>query len=429
MKKNGITLVSLVITVIVLIIIAGTVISLGLNTNGLLEKSNDAVEKWNDKVSETNTSINNMAHLLSLQMPETLKPGDTIKWEPSGHYTWDINLYSSNDSRLVTTNTSGVSGYSTDYVLATKQLYSGELAQNTADIKTSWNSGENLDLTIKTWKVLKVNREKGEIVIVPTKPTLPIAIVGATGYNNGVKLLNDACKALYGGNTLGIEVHNINIDEIESYMVNKPVSEIVAETVTSDPVAYGSTHAPYIINDFEIVNSQEEYVYCSNYPTIYAEEKFERISNSDGTTNEGKNLLELSQERTSFISRADEKVTKTDANSIIPKTVSGIRAIHTYYYISNADLTNALGSYASILLPNGVTTNYWVASRCAYLSDVFINYNIRYIGQGSIGGCPIYMSAGQSQGYAEGLFPIAYIDSGTIIATETAGVFDFSPSL
>ncbi|MBR6033879.1 MAG: hypothetical protein IKP28_03975 [Clostridia bacterium] len=53
-NNKGITLIALVITVIALLILAGTAISLSLGQDSLFEKTNSSVKKWNAKVENEN---------------------------------------------------------------------------------------------------------------------------------------------------------------------------------------------------------------------------------------------------------------------------------------------------------------------------------------------------------------------------------------
>ena len=57
-NKHGITLISLVITIIVLLILAGVSINVVFNQGGLFEKANNAVEKWNNKIAQEEELIN-----------------------------------------------------------------------------------------------------------------------------------------------------------------------------------------------------------------------------------------------------------------------------------------------------------------------------------------------------------------------------------
>lgn len=52
LKDNGITLVALVVTIIILLILAGVAINVALGDNGLFKKSKEAVNTW--KSAETN---------------------------------------------------------------------------------------------------------------------------------------------------------------------------------------------------------------------------------------------------------------------------------------------------------------------------------------------------------------------------------------
>ena len=47
-KESGITLVALVVTIIVLLILAGVAISLTIGKNGILTRAQDATEKWDE---------------------------------------------------------------------------------------------------------------------------------------------------------------------------------------------------------------------------------------------------------------------------------------------------------------------------------------------------------------------------------------------
>lgn len=56
-NQKGITLIALVITVIVLLILAGTAITIALNGSNIFEKSNTAVQRANEKAANQNANI------------------------------------------------------------------------------------------------------------------------------------------------------------------------------------------------------------------------------------------------------------------------------------------------------------------------------------------------------------------------------------
>ena len=56
--EKGITLVALVITVIVLLILAGTTITIAINGGDLFTKTSDTKDMWNNKVDEEENAVN-----------------------------------------------------------------------------------------------------------------------------------------------------------------------------------------------------------------------------------------------------------------------------------------------------------------------------------------------------------------------------------
>ena len=67
-NEKGVTLVALIITVIVLIILAGTTISLAINKGDLFSKTQDAVDKWNQSYVEEEAE--------HVRVNDTLKEGE-----------------------------------------------------------------------------------------------------------------------------------------------------------------------------------------------------------------------------------------------------------------------------------------------------------------------------------------------------------------
>ena len=89
-RQNGITLIALVITVIVLLILAGTAITLSINGGNLFSKTNEAATKWNTAVGKEENELNNYLEIL-----------DTYE---------DNSNYAPYDNPYIPTNFSHVSG-------------------------------------------------------------------------------------------------------------------------------------------------------------------------------------------------------------------------------------------------------------------------------------------------------------------------------
>ncbi len=71
--KRGITLVALVVTVIIVLILAGTAISISVNGGNLFEKSQNAVIQYNSKVKEEETTTRSVQAILGDLDPEPVK--------------------------------------------------------------------------------------------------------------------------------------------------------------------------------------------------------------------------------------------------------------------------------------------------------------------------------------------------------------------
>ena len=63
-KKKGITLIALVITIVVLIILAGVSINLVLGNNGIITRARDARNNYQKAVAEEETALKDLDKLI-----------------------------------------------------------------------------------------------------------------------------------------------------------------------------------------------------------------------------------------------------------------------------------------------------------------------------------------------------------------------------
>ena len=232
MKKNkstrGITLIALVITIIILLILAGISIS-ALTNQGLFKNAKiaqNATEKaeaeqgqrLNEYEEELNKYLSNNdkkeEKLIDKVNDGTIKIGDYVKYTPDTASTTEI--------------------------LQELNTYSGSNA-NTASTLTQ----EKLN-----WRVLDV--KDGQVRLISEVPTTStIALSGYNGYNNAVKLLDDTCSTLYSNSKLASKVQNLKIEDITAYMKTQP---------TEDTTEYKPTNI--------------------NYPKILEQEENQTVENS-----------------------------------------------------------------------------------------------------------------------------------------------------
>lgn len=374
-NENAITLIALVITIIVLLILAGVSIATLIGDNGIVTQATEAKVK-NEEASreevvklevmssfnrsgkydaalakqnleenlgaivEENYSNNTLkviykgeeflvdqnSNVLKIEIPKNLKIGDEVSYNPKEkEYIW-------------------------------KAKYSGK----GTDVKLNNNAKE---YSITKWKVLNINGN-GTIDLIAESPTIGTVPLGyAQGYNNGVKLLNDACNELYGTKDLGILSRSINEEDIKDKMTTEALDDI-KDSGTNTSVLCGEQ----ITNAYISENSK--------FPSIYANEN---LSTINGNKNE--NGLER-YEQEDFI----EEDYNQGTNGAITN-VQSIQPYQTYWYRDHKFVETMFKNvenepsikYYDLLMPKRYETKYWLASRAIHVNEVKSQFGIRMV--------------------------------------------------
>lgn len=310
--------------------------------------------------------------------------GNEVSYAPSGTYNWKAKYASS---------------------------YLEDIESN--DITLSSATGEDFEIT--KWRVLSENRETGEIKMVPAALAEgKVKIYGAQGYNNAVKLLNDACSSLYGNLSKGIKARSINYEDFIAEIPQETMEKLKSNLVTGR-------------GEWLDENLQAKAVYASNwsqYPTIYEQEDLSVITYAGATketiVEKGKGLS--GSEQTVLIERTGTGVV---SESVAEKgkiaTATSIRPYHTYWVEYYATIYGMLGAKAGILLPSGKDTNYWVASRCVEANSTMCNFYMRKVYGGGFDACWMFNSGGGHNGMSEYLFPVLTLNSNLLNWNDGSG--------
>ena len=283
---------------------------------------------------------------------DELQVGDVINYSPSGTYSWDRNYATSN---------------------------------STATDTLSSSAGQSFN--ISKWKVLSIDKSTGKIEMVPaTTPSGTVTLQGAQGYNNAVKLLNDACSSLYGNSSKGITARSITEEDF----------------VKVGGTKWTNNRASYVNNAKYGNQYGTPYITYNYYPTIYKNEANHVI---DGTKNESG--LKQS-EQTSLIAKTDESST----NGYL-KASTSIQPYQTYYNttVDYATTASLLEGYSNILLPKGSSTTYWVASRCVLLSSSNCIFSVRHVYSGFLGASSLFYSGAGVNSISRAVFPVVSLSS------------------
>ena len=371
-KSKGITLIALVVTIIVLLILAGVSITMLSGQNGILNRAKEAKENTELAQAEEDEKMQgyeNTIEKYAYGVPEGLKVGEEVTYSPSGTYNWQAKYCSTTQ---------------------------------TDDVKLSSASGESFNLT--KWRVLSI--ENGKVELVPTKPTEGTVYLGeAQGYNNGVKLLNDACSNLYGNESKGITARSLNIEDIEKYMDEGKLTEVHEYENTSGGAKY---------------QTQSSNVYTSNknYPLIYAKENLSVI---DGESVKIDGLSKSQQK--SFIEKNDNGVTDgkiTNATSIQPYQTYWMKE-NSYMQTAFRTIKGGTTSYYDILVPRGSSSYYWLSSRCIETYSDTCFFGVHNIFGGGVNANSMFDSEDRNNYNSFALFPVVSLNASLISGDSTNG--------
>ena len=285
--KDGITLIALIITIIVMLILVGVTVTAAIN-GGLFGKAKEGAEgttiarvkeqivgditvkmaeKLGDNITESELEtiaqkygtiiekdgikylkltdggyevplseiwqVETVATLASLYCDadgctnaEHLHKGDYVEYTPTTAQAYDPD-YNPNISKSEGIGT--LTGYTT--------VAGAEGAQSIAQ--------ESLN-----WRVLGKD-DKGNILLISGAPTTAgLTFYGYVGYNNYEDVLNNTCKALYSNTELGATARSITMNDIDTYLGGSNYNKTTFNGGSSNAGGYGYQNANAINSKF-----------------------------------------------------------------------------------------------------------------------------------------------------------------------------------
>ena len=365
--EKGITLVALVVTIVVLLILAGVSINLVLGNNGIIAKAKEAETKSAEASQNDLKGMNALAEEMNNALGEKPKV--------------DLSKYKIGDSVNYTYDPA-----SSSYTLESK--YSGYSSNQTIAQTTGL-----------TWKVLNVDKENDTVDIISTNPTSSTVIfANILGYNNGPYLMNEICKAQYSNKTLGVEARSINLLDMEKHLTADGIKARNAYQYNSSTAKYGTT---------------KTYPSNTKYPSLYANQKgagpnVSSITPSDIT--KGNDPYEESKPIATTEPTTDNKSGTGD-----PLTVT-----QTFYSIA---IDNTNYGTASTVLANG--TSFWVAARYVGTGSSYASFGLR-CADTCTNGLYLFYSGGDTRGNQRCLRPIVSLPSSLLTGEQTNGAWNLS---
>ena len=347
-NSKGITLVALVITIVILLILAGISISALTNT-GIFQKAKDAKQKSENAALDQNTKLDEYENEIDKYIPnanslaKAVKVGDYVAYKPD---ELDNNALTTLKTNLK--NYSGASDNTTNSAIARDTL---------------------------SWRVLDIDEKTGAVRLISAASTSSkVTLRGYNGYNNAVKLLDDACSTLY-NSKLATKVQNLKIEDIQDKMKTD------YKKINSN---YGNRVTPT----------------SKYYPSILTKEKEQKITVGQNTTTGTE--LDFSEQ-------------KTFENQTESKQADTLNVKYTYWNktMSANDFDGENKEmYYKLFINNGSNYPiYWMSSRCVNANSGNAYFDVRLVDSGYAGAYGLYSSDGGEASYDHAFRPVITLNS------------------
>ena len=277
--------------------------------------------------------------------------------------------------------------------------------------KSGYSSAQTIDGTYDptTWKIMEVD-ESGNITKLLGIGAKEVLFCGATGYNNGVYLLNDICKSRYGNASLGATARSLNIEDIESRMNATGIA--ARNAYKSGTTQYGTTKTLTGNN--------------ASYPALYEQEKYAGVHrDAQGNLVEVSDVADGTQVITGSVDTTAQskmnpngKTQSEDVYTVPTKDYSRtasttLTCTQTNYYMfmDNASSYFDDTNFYSMIFETG--TNFWLASRCcSSYNSSYANFGLRNVNESRLTSYTLFSSNNFGYTSSYHLAPVVSLGSG-----------------
>ena len=426
-NEKAITLIALVVTIVILLILAGVTITMTLGQNGLFTRAREgraAYEEsevrddlsmlitqytWDKASEKTDKSLGDYLKENGATSVKANADGTTLEVEYKG-YVFTVNK----DSGEITEVSKGEGSDSPTTPTIIPQV--GEIVNYTPDTpstgydlstaKSGYRNAQTIDGTYAptTWKIMEVD-ENGNVTKLLGIGAKSVTFCGSTGYNNGVYLLNDICKSRYGNASLGATARSLNIEDIESRMNATGIAARNAHKAGS--TKYGTTK--------KFTGSYTQ------YPAIYAQEKYSGVDVSDVTagsqviTGEVNATAQARMNPNGKSGSDDIYTTLLEKSETTGPSKTTLTCTHTFYYMSSPSSYFDDSNFYNMIFGTG--TYFWLASRYVTCNSSNSNalFGLRFVILSDLDGFYLFTSDGTNNNYDNCLAPVVSLGSGVQI--------------
>ena len=359
--NEGITLVALVVTIVVLLILAGISLNLVLGENGIISRAQDARNQTAEGKANTEKAVNALTDEMEAYVKENEggnggsgTAADLSKYNIGDEVAYTYDVVSGGYSL-----TAAKSGYTSDQTVA----------QSSTTLK---------------WKIINKDESKGTIDIVSAEPTSnTVYFKGVLGYNNGVYLINDICEKLYSNTAKGIKARSINLEDMEKHLTD---AGFTARNAYKNEVTYGTP---------------KTYTSNKQYPKLYASQIGAGITSTSVTKPDIVKTIDPYKESSKGYTTPTAETSDTAGDS-------GLTVTQTYY---NIPINEANYGAAAAILAN--SNYFWVASRYVKTNSSDASFGLRDAST-NVDGSSMFNSDGYANNYRDRLRPLVSLSSSVL---------------
>ena len=403
-NASGVTLISLVVTIIILIILAGISITALIGNNGLINRTNKNSREYEIRMISEEilvdigyVELQNKGQVSKENLEKVLeKQGEVIyddDEKPIGVITeekgyeillediWDGEIYEKSIADLVNEGTIKVG----DYVAYTPDIGTWDWSITVDGVTYATYSGSTSNTGILTteslnWRVLDI--VDGQVRLISDVPTTQtVYLQSYNGYNNAVYLLNKLCNTLYSKSGVGT-AQSLKIEDIQGHM---NLDTTTGGWDYNTYSGYGSTYSPT----------------SKYYPSIFLQEKNQIVDGTPGTT------YGLS-EQTALINQT------INSQQVSSWTVKSTYWYQSFSYINRTRWTDQM--YYTLFINNGSNySTYWLASRCVDAYSNYVEFSVRGVNNGNVYAYGLCRSSGSAFGHVYRIRPVVTLNSGITV--------------
>ena len=428
-KKQGISLIVLVITIIVMIILAASVV-ITLSNTGIINKANDAVDKTNIKEVEQLATLTWAEEFMSGKRGDSLK---TSVLEKLKDYADDYNIEVT-DKGIAVTDKNGntqtgwrIEREYDDNGLITKAVVTdGTVSYEIGTTVNYMPDGVGSTAYKGGWKLLGVDDEGRLLIMSSDSVNGTVQLSGQEGFLNGIATLEGAVSG-YKDGTIGVDVRSVTIEDIDAVTGYDP-DTFTGEEYLGMMTSMGMTEEEALEN-LGVSTRAEAALIDKNMSVTYSWDgtkypKYSYIKN--GVTATGNLLNSHSSKGFTYYDKATNTF-KTAAYTTTPGTVATIEN-DMHMYLGPLKYAEDSKAYKMLFMTADETSTsmYWLASRCVAASPFKVHFGLYGVIVGSIGCDNLVDSDGNTNDFSFAVRAVVTLASGITLkdSTTVTGTYD-----